>query len=123
VDRVRRLAEFHPDGLWMHVQVIAEEDDYWPLPWYLRDFHRIGWTDRMPDDAPADLIIAQPKLEPELNDYLYVKQPPGQRPLYTSVPRDEDEGQLGRWQLRPQVPLAIYVRRDLWESYRAAGNH
>ena len=123
VDRARRLAEVHPDGLSMHVQVICTEDDYWPLPWYMRDFDRVGWTDRMPDGVPAPLIITQPELEPELLEYLYVKQPPGERPLYAPVPREEEEEEVGRWQLRPHVPLAMYVRLDLWETYQAARDH
>lgn len=114
--RVREFAAVHPSGKDMSVQVICPDHDYWPLPWYFRDFTRVGLHDRMPDGPPARLIIIQAKLEPALIDHLYVKQPPGQRHLYVPVPR-EPEGR--DWQLRPNVPLRMYVRLDLWETYLA----
>jgi uncharacterized protein (TIGR03663 family) len=45
VGRVRDLAGFHRDGKAMLVKVVAPPDEQWPLPWYLRDFKRVGyWT-------------------------------------------------------------------------------
>ena len=112
--RVEQIAAFHPDGRSMHVQVICPDDDFWPLPWYLRMFSRVGWFSRVPKGPPAPLIITQPKLEPSLSEYLYEKQPPGQRYLYVPIPPDQEDRP---WQLRPHVPLRPYVRLDLWEAY------
>jgi len=113
--RVREIAAVHPDGTAMHVQVICPEDDFWPLPWYLRDFRRIGWYDQIPEGPAAPLIIIQPPMEKALQHYLYVKPPPGQRPLYVPVvPEQEGED----WLLRPYEPLWVYVQMDLRDAWQ-----
>jgi uncharacterized protein (TIGR03663 family) len=114
VEQLRRLAAFEGHGPSMHVQVICPDDDYWPLPWYMRDFTTVGWFGKIPQGPPAGVIIVQPEMEAALKTYLYVDQPPGQRPLY--MPAFEKQGE---WLLRPQVPLRVYVRGDLQEAYLA----
>ncbi|HIQ21240.1 MAG TPA: TIGR03663 family protein, partial [Planctomycetes bacterium] len=116
VEEIERIAAAHPDGLAMPIQVICPEADYWPLPWYLRRFTRVGWLARMPHGPPAPLVVTQLSQEAELAEYLYVKQPPGHRDLFVPFP-PKSSGQ--RWQLRPFVPLAVYVRLDLWQAYQA----
>jgi len=113
VERVEAIAAAHSDGRAMPIQVICADDDYWPLPWYLRGFSRVGWFGRMPHGPPAPLIITQPEWEPSLSEYLYVDQPPGHRHLYVPVPKDAEQGD---WQLRPYVPLRMYARLDLWQA-------
>ena len=112
VERVEAIAAAHPDGREMPIQVICPDDDYWPLPWYLRSFRRAGWFSRMPHGPPAPLIITQPEMQPSLLRYLYEDQPPGQRRLYVPVPKEPERQD---WQLRPNVPLRVYARLDLWE--------
>lgn len=114
--QIESLAEHHPDGRDMHVQVLCPDDDYWPLPWYLRGLPRTAWFRGMPQGPPAPVIVTQQSLVPALTKYLYRDQPPGQRHLYVPLPSPLDNGQ---WQLRPYVPLEVYVRRDLWERYEA----
>ena len=115
VERLRQIAANHPDGLAMHVQVICPDDDYWPLPWTMRDFRRVGWFREVPKGPPAPVIVTQPEMESSILDYLYVLQPPGQRPLYFELNRD---GSASGYHLRPSVPLRVYVRSDLWQAYR-----
>ena len=113
--QLRQFASpFQGRGPVMHVQVVCPDDDYWPLPWYMRDFGAVGWFARMPQATPADVIIIQPSKEMEsaLTQYLYVVPPPGQRPLY--VPAFDKPGE---WLLRPGVPLQVYVRGKLWAAY------
>jgi len=118
--RVKEIAACHPDGKGMHVQVVCADNDFWPLPWYLRDFGRVGWFGGMPEGRAAPVIITQPEMEPELTKYLYEEQPPGKRYLYVPVPpAGEEAGKVEDWELRPHVPLRVYVRLDLWEAYRA----
>jgi uncharacterized protein (TIGR03663 family) len=114
--RVEELAACHPDGPAMHVQVICRDDDYWPLPWYLRRMSRVGWFNRVPKGPAAPVIIAQSRLEPSVVNYVYVEQPPGQRHMI--VPVIGEQGNLD-WHLRLNVPLRLYARRDLWEAYQA----
>lgn len=109
VQRVEEIAQIHPDGRKMHVQVICPDNDYWPLPWYLRAFDNIGWWREVDIATPAaQLVIAAPQFEPALLHKFYELPPPGQRYLY--VPLFD-----GYTELRPQIELRGYVRKDLWD--------
>lgn len=114
VERIEAVARVHPDGHNLYTQVICPDDDYWPLPWYLRSFTNIGWWRKVDDNSPAaPLIIASPKFEPALMRKFYELPPPGQRPLY--VPLFD-----GYTELRPQIELRGYVRKDLWDRLQAS---
>jgi hypothetical protein len=97
--------------------VICPEDDYWPLPWYFRGYPNVGWYHDVPAGPGAPLIVIQPAMEAELLKRLFEDQPPGQRYLYMPVLPDEKDRD---WQLRPYVPLRVYVRSDLWDAYQTA---
>ncbi len=117
VERVEQISAVVGDARAMPIQVICPDADHWPLPWYLRGFRRVDWFPGMPHGRAAPLIITQPEMEPALAEYLMVKQPPGQRHLYVPVlPEQADRD----WQLRPNVPLRVYVQSDLWNAYQAA---
>ena len=117
---VEDIARCHEDGLDMHVQVICPNNDFWPLPWYLRNMTGIRWYGDMPQgpDGPlpgAPLIITQPSMEEDLARHLYEDQPEGERPLYVPLPTRED----GRdWQLRPYVPLRVFMRLEVLDAYQ-----
>jgi hypothetical protein len=115
-ERIKEIAAVHPDGPAMHVQLICPDHDYWPLPWYLREFRRLDPCDEVPPRPAAPVIITQPSMREAVLDYVYVKQPPGQRPLREFFQKQDG----GHWQLRPNVPLLVVVRRDLLEAYRDA---
>jgi uncharacterized protein (TIGR03663 family) len=118
--RIKQIAAVHPDGRAMHIQVICPDDDHWPLPWYLRDFSRVDWFPGIPrhpeGTRAAPLIITQPLMRKAVLSYVYVQQPPGQRPLRQFFQKSEGVD----WQLRPNVPLLVIVRRDLLQAYSAA---
>jgi uncharacterized protein (TIGR03663 family) len=98
-ERVEDLSRVAPEGRAILVRVIAPGGDYWPLPWYLRRFERVGYYDRVPEDVDGDVIIAHRELQAEL------------------------EGRLkGQYQalyhgLRPNVILVVYVRQGLWDRF------
>jgi uncharacterized protein (TIGR03663 family) len=101
--RIRELAELHPDGARMEVSVIAPPHEQWPLPWYLRAMPHVGyWTapgDALPRQAPV--VVASIDHADVLDGALadrYVSEFFG---------------------LRPEVLLALYIERDLWERYLA----
>jgi uncharacterized protein (TIGR03663 family) len=78
--RVEDIAQIHPDGHNMHIQVICPQDDYWPLPWYLRSFSKVGYWNYVDKDAPpAPVIIASPIVEPALMEKLYGQPSPGEK--------------------------------------------
>jgi len=110
-ERIGDIAGVHPDGHDMYIQVVCRGDDYWPLPWYLRDFNKVGWWNDVDEDAEsAEVIIASADIEESLMRKLYELPEPGEKHLY--VPLFD-----GYMELRPEVELRGYVRKELWDSY------
>jgi uncharacterized protein (TIGR03663 family) len=101
--RIRQLGAMHPDRERMQVSVVAPPYEQWPLPWYLRAMPQVGyWTE--PGDAAAlqaPVIVASMEHTAALDASL------GDR--YVS----EFFG------LRPEVLMALYVERGLWERFLA----
>lgn len=101
--RIRDLAALHADGARMQVSVIAPPSEQWPIPWYLRAMPNVGyWT--APGDAlalQAPVIVSSIEHTPALDRAL------GDR--YVS----EFFG------LRPDVLLALYIERGLWDRFLA----
>lgn len=114
VKRVEAIAQVHPEGRKLYMQIICPENDYWPLPWYLRTFPNIGWWREVDENVPAaQLVIAAPQFEPALMRKFYELPPPGQKYLY--VPLFDTY-----MELRPQIELRGYVRKDLWDRLQAS---
>jgi hypothetical protein len=104
--RIMDLAEVMPEGFNTPVQVIISGDDYWPLPWYLREFKKVGWWNRIPENAlAAPLIITSEEMDSQVVEYIYTRPPPGQRHLY--VPLFEYNIAM-----RPDKFLNVYARYD-----------
>ena len=109
VQRIEEISKVHPDKHNMYIQVICSNNDYWPLPWYLRSFPQIGWWNKVDKNVPAaSLIIISPEMEKDLIKKLYESPPPGKKHLYVSLFDSYTE-------LRPGVELFGYVRKDLWD--------
>jgi predicted membrane-bound mannosyltransferase len=109
-DKVQAVAAVHPKGKALYVQVVCPEADYWPLPWYLRDFTSVGYWSQVDINAPpGDVILAKPQLEPDLIRLLYEIPLPGSKPLYMPLLPSGTR-------LRPGVELNGYVRKDLWDA-------
>ncbi len=74
--------------------------DYWPLPWYLRDFRKIGyWSEAPPDLGQLPLVFAMPENAAAVNSALAAS--------HVALPRG----------LRAEVPLLVFIRNDLWQSW------
>jgi uncharacterized protein (TIGR03663 family) len=101
--RIRDVAAIHPDGADMQVSVIASPYEQWPLPWYLRTMPYVGyWT------APGDpLALRAPVVVASMDHTAVLDAALGER--YVS----EFYG------LRPDVLLALYIERGLWDRYLA----
>jgi uncharacterized protein (TIGR03663 family) len=101
--RIHDLAAGHPDGERMLVSVIAPPYEQWPLPWYLRAMPHVGyWA------APGDSVALQaPVVVASMEHTAALDASLGDR--YVS----EFYG------LRPEVLLALYVERGLWERFLA----
>lgn len=97
--RAEEIAELHPDGKRMLIKIIQPDRDYWPLPWYLRTFERVGYWHELPEDADAVIIIADPSLRDGLESSLH----------------DDYADEMGS--LRPGVLRTVYIERSAWEAY------
>ncbi len=98
-ERVRAMSRFHAAGRAMTVQMIAPGGDYWPLPWYLRDFKHVGYHAAVPADLSAPVIIAAAELEPALSAKLGARY------------HSEYFG------LRPAVLMALFIDERLWKDF------
>jgi predicted membrane-bound mannosyltransferase len=76
--------------------------DYWPLPWYFRDYKKVGYyTQIVPTNEP--IIIGSIAQEDDL------KKNYADRYDQINSGMNED----GSYPLRPGVDLLLYVRRDV----------
>jgi uncharacterized protein (TIGR03663 family) len=99
VEEVDRVATRGGTGSGTGVTVISP--DYWPLPWYFRDYKRVGYFSRMaPSTEPV--IIGSVGQEEEMRTNF------GDR--YQQVRSAAEDGSFA---LRPGVGLVLYVRKDL----------
>jgi hypothetical protein len=96
--QVEALAHVQPQGHDLLVKVMAPEGDYWPLPWYLRAFKRVGWWREVPADPLAPVMIVSAQFNARLDE--------------------KGTHQMVRvFELRPAVFLELYVQTDLWRAY------
>jgi predicted membrane-bound mannosyltransferase len=96
----QQLARAAGEGDAVPVKVIWNDPFYWPLPWYLRRFTRVGYWSSMPDDPAAPIVIASAQLDRELTERLEATH------LMT-----------GYYDVRPGVLAQLWVRMDLWEAH------
>ena len=105
---VVECAQHSPEGRAIHVQVFCSRHDYWPLPWYFRKLHAVGWYDHINFKLkPAPIIIISPDQEKDLIHFLYDLPPPGERSLYVPISKKTI-------MLRHGVELNVYIRSDLY---------
>lgn len=97
--RIDELAAVSPEGKAMHINIVKPDGDYWPLPWYLRGYGRVGYWTQPPERVDADVIIADSRL----GDYVQE--------------RLEGEYQFEFHALRPEVKLLVFIRKPLWEAF------
>jgi len=98
---VERIAAASSDGRDILIKVIAPPGETWPLPWYFRAYGRVGyWTEPRPAlEAPGTgepaVVISSAGFADEVGATL------------------GDGYQQSFYGLRPEVVLALFVRRDL----------
>lgn len=106
-NRVEEVAAAMPEWHNIYIQVICTDNDYWPLPWYLRSFNSVGWWDKVDEKTPAaPVIIATADLEKGILKLLYDVPPAGKRDLYVPL-FDRD------MYLRPNIKLQGFVKQEL----------
>jgi uncharacterized protein (TIGR03663 family) len=100
VDEINRIAELTHQGADTGITIVSP--DYWPLPWYLRDYKRVGYHGHMnPSNEP--IIIAKQDQAAEVQTMF------GDR--YQQI--QSGFNPAGSFPLRPGVDLLLYTRREL----------
>lgn len=99
VQRFDQIAAVDPEKHHLRINVFCPNNDYWPLPWYLRTYDRVGYWNTLPDAIDAPMIVADPRLREELDKRL------------------KDQYQVEYHALRPGVLLLAYIRQDLWDAF------
>lgn len=97
-----QIAKTAPSGTIEPIAVIGS--GYWPLPWYLRQFHTIGyWPSPPPGLTDMPVVFAVPETDTEVSQLL--------ASTHTPLPRG----------LRPNVSLTLHLRNDLWNAWQTSG--
>ena len=96
VNQVEQIAKEHSGGL---TGITIVSPDYWPLPWYFRNFTRVGYFGRMAASSEP-MIIANENQKQEVEAAF------GE--LYEQVTSNKEGG---GFELRPGVKLLLYKRR------------
>jgi predicted membrane-bound mannosyltransferase len=91
VSKINAVATDSGTGLQTSIAVMSP--DYWPLPWYLRDYSRTGYFGRVIQDPRTDIVIASAPQALQL------------KPLLGA-----DYERVGEYPLRPGVSLVAFVR-------------
>jgi uncharacterized protein (TIGR03663 family) len=100
LDEINKVAERTHQGTDTGITIVSA--DYWPLPWYLRDYKRVGYHGHMtPSNEP--IIIARQDQGAEVEATF------GDR--YQQI--QSGFNAAGSFPLRPGVDLLLYKRREL----------
>jgi len=98
--RVEDLLRVSRQGDRTIVKLIAEDEYYFPLPWYLRRCVNVGYWTRMPPDPAAPVVIASSRFDQELARRL-----------------GATHQMTGYFGLRPTVVFGVWVEKGLWQAY------
>ncbi len=100
VDEINRIAQRTHQGAQTGITIVAPE--YWPLPWYLRDYNRVGYFGRMVASNEPIIIATQGQADEVITTF-------GDR--YQQV--HSGLNLAGSYPLRPGVDLLLFTRREL----------
>lgn len=100
VNEIEKVAARTKQGTKMGITIVSP--DYWPLPWYLRDYTGVGYHGRM-TASTEPVIIASESQGAEVQASF------GER--YQHI--QSGFNSAGSYALRPGVNLLLYVRRDV----------
>jgi uncharacterized protein (TIGR03663 family) len=100
VDEIDRIAQRSGTGTQIGITIVSP--DYWPLPWYLRDYPRVGYFGRMTSSNEAVIIGSEgqgAEIQTTFGEH------------YKQV--NSGLNSAGSFSLRPGVNLLLYVRQEL----------
>lgn len=100
VETVKGLSKIHPEGRKLVIKVASPEHDYWPLPWYLREFENVGWYDKLPNEPLPPIIIANSLAGVDVDEKT-----------------NKEWLMVGLFEMRPRVFFELFVEFKWWEKY------
>jgi uncharacterized protein (TIGR03663 family) len=103
VDQIERISQ--QAGTGEQTEIVVTAPQYWPLPWYLRNYSGAKYYGRMVQ-SEAPIVVASIDQLPFLQSFL------GQG--YVLVKSNSNP--LGTFPLRPRNELVLFVRRDIAEK-------
>jgi len=107
-EQLHRLVRCAPEGELPVIQVVCPGRDYWPLPWYMRDYDQVRYSSSVDMNQPAgDIVLFQPAVEADMMRLLFERFP--KHELYVGLNAEP------MW-LRPGVPWVGYVRKSLSDA-------
>jgi len=101
IERIEEIAAMHPAGKALHLNIVAPGGDYWPLPWYLRNYPNVGYWVTLPESPDADILIVANAAAEAVHRNL------------------KEKYQVQMASLRPGELLSIFVRQDIWDALMA----
>jgi uncharacterized protein (TIGR03663 family) len=103
LEQIEELSGIDPGNRSMPVSVVAPDDNYWPLPWYLRRYDRVGWWSKLPEPLAGSVVVVATKVNASL------EEKSGQAWI-----------QAGMFELRPRYFVELYVEAGLWRRFLEA---
>ena len=100
IDDIDRLAKHTAKPADMGITIVSPE--YWPLPWYFRDYQRVGYYGRM--SASTEPVIIASETQSAEAEAAFGS---GYRQIQSGL------NPKGTFSLRPGVDLLLYVKRDV----------
>jgi uncharacterized protein (TIGR03663 family) len=100
LDEVDRIAQKNGTGEDTGIALVSP--DYWPLPWYFRDFKKVGYYQQIVPTNEPIIIGSMAQAEQLKQNYA---------DRYDQINSGINED--GSYPLRPGVDLLLYVRRDV----------
>jgi uncharacterized protein (TIGR03663 family) len=110
VDEIDRIASRTGQGKQLGITIVST--DYWPLPWYLRDYGRVGYFGHM-STSNEPVIIASEGQGAEMEATFGAR--------YQQV--SSGFNAAGSYALRPGVNLLLYVQRDSLRTTSESASH
>jgi predicted membrane-bound mannosyltransferase len=98
VERLDKLAPTDAQKNSFVIKVMAPDSEYWPLPWYLRQFKQVGFWPSVPADPYSDAMIVSTAFQANLD-------------------QKKTHLMAGLFELRPQTFFELYVETNAWTTY------
>ena len=110
LEQIDKVSNERKTGYDTGVAIVSPE--YWPLPWYFRDYKRVGYYGKVtPTSEPV--IIGQTGQEEEIKATFGEQYQQVDSSTLNDPRIFPDRNPEGSFSLRPGVDLLLYVRRDV----------